>query len=104
MLWNRLIFKLFESPSAIRQAVRQAVRQAHGPEQRRRTHGPEQRRGTHGPEPFGPELTAEGQSRRAVLYFIFRHCSVAISTPHSSRFVRLAYGAFYCAVLNLTFY
>jgi len=60
-----------KSPSAIRHAVRQAVRQAQGPEQHRRTHGPEQRRGTHGPEPFGPELTAEGQSQRAALYFIW---------------------------------
>ena len=24
--------------------------------------------------------------------------------PHSSRFVRLVYGSFYCAVLNMTFY
>jgi len=44
------------------------------------------------------------KSPSAALYFIFRHCSVAISTPHSSRFVRLTYGAFYCAVLNMTFY
>jgi hypothetical protein len=31
------------------------------------------------------------------LRFIFRHCSVLLCTPHSSRFARLASGAFYCA-------
>ena len=36
--------------------------------------------------------------------FIFRHCGVLICTPHSSRFARLASGAFYKPVGNLTFY
>ena len=53
-----------------------AIRQAHGPE----------------------------QSRRAALRFIFRHCGVLVSTPHSSRFASLAFGAFYFAVPFLTFY
>ena len=35
--------------------------------------------------------------RGAGLRFIFRHCSVRLCTPHSSRFARLASGAFYCA-------
>jgi hypothetical protein len=34
----------------------------------------------------------------AALRFIFRHCSVRLYTPHSSRLARLASGAFYCAV------
>jgi len=36
--------------------------------------------------------------RGAGLRFIFRHCGVRLCTPHSSRFARLASGAFYCAV------
>jgi hypothetical protein len=51
-------------------------------------------RHAHGPE----------QSRRAALRFIFRHCGVLVSTPHSSRFASLAFGAFYFAVPFLTFY
>ncbi len=35
---------------------------------------------------------------------ILRHCDVAISTPHSSGFARLVYGAFYEIVGKLTFY
>jgi hypothetical protein len=38
------------------------------------------------------------KSPSAALRFIFRHCSVLLCTPHSSRFARLASGAFYCAV------
>jgi hypothetical protein len=38
------------------------------------------------------------KSPSAALRFIFRHCSVLSCTPHSSRFARLASGAFYCAV------
>jgi hypothetical protein len=35
----------------------------------------------------------------------YRHCGVlVISTPHSSRFASLAFGAFYFAVPFLTFY
>jgi hypothetical protein len=38
------------------------------------------------------------KSPSAALRFIFRHCSVLLCTLHSSRFARLASGAFYCAV------
>ena len=38
------------------------------------------------------------KSPSAALRFIFRHCDVLLCTPHSSRFARLASGAFYCAV------
>jgi len=38
------------------------------------------------------------KSPSAALRFILRHCSVLLSTPHSSEFARLASGAFYCAV------
>jgi hypothetical protein len=38
------------------------------------------------------------KSPSAALRFIFRHCSVLLCTPHSSRFARLASGSFYCAV------
>ena len=38
------------------------------------------------------------KSPSAALRFIFRHCGVLLCTPHSSRFARLASGAFYCAV------
>jgi len=44
------------------------------------------------------------KSPTAALRFIFRHCSVLVSTPHSSRFASLAFGAFYFAVPFLTFY
>jgi hypothetical protein len=40
------------------------------------------------------------KSPSAALCFIFRHCSVLLCTPHSSRFARLASGAFYCAVCS----
>jgi len=40
----------------------------------------------------------------AALRGILCHCGVAISTPHSSGFARLATGAFYCAVQTLNFY
>ena len=36
--------------------------------------------------------------RGAGLRFFVRHCGVRLCTPHSSRFARLASGAFYCAV------
>jgi hypothetical protein len=38
------------------------------------------------------------KSPSAALRFIFRHCSVLLCTPHSSRFARLASGASSCAV------
>jgi hypothetical protein len=38
------------------------------------------------------------KSPTAALRFIFRHCGVLVSTPHSSRFTSLAFGAFYFAV------
>jgi hypothetical protein len=38
------------------------------------------------------------KSPSAALRFIFRHCGVLLCTPHSSRFARLASGAFFCAV------
>ena len=38
------------------------------------------------------------KSPSAALRCILRHCGVTISTPHSSGFARLAYGAFYEAV------
>jgi len=38
----------------------------------------------------------------AALRGILRHCGVAMSTPHSSEFARLATEAFYCAVQTLT--
>jgi len=44
------------------------------------------------------------KSPTAALRFIFRHCGVLVSTPHSSRFTSLAFGAFYFAVPFLTFY
>jgi len=40
------------------------------------------------------------KSPSAALRFIFHHCSVLLCTPHSSRFARLASGAFYCAVYS----
>jgi hypothetical protein len=43
------------------------------------------------------------KSPYAALRFIPRHCSVRVSTPHSSGFARLASGAFYEAVQILTF-
>ena len=36
------------------------------------------------------------KSPSAALRFIYRHCGVLLCTPHSSRFARLASGAFYC--------
>jgi len=44
------------------------------------------------------------KSPTAALRFISRHCGVPVSTPHSSRFASLAFGAFYFAVTILTFY
>jgi hypothetical protein len=44
------------------------------------------------------------KSPTAALRFIFRHCGVLVSTPHSSRFASLAFGAFYFAVPFSTFY
>jgi hypothetical protein len=44
------------------------------------------------------------KSPTAALRFIFRHCGVLVSMPHSSRFASLAFGAFYFAVQVLTFY
>jgi hypothetical protein len=44
------------------------------------------------------------KSPTAALRFIFRHCGVLISTPHSSRFASLAFGAFYFAVPFPSFY
>jgi len=38
------------------------------------------------------------------LSFIFRHCGVPVSTPHSSRFASLVFGALYFAVPILAFY
>jgi hypothetical protein len=43
------------------------------------------------------------KSPSAALRFIFRHCSVLLCTPHSSRFARLASGAFYCVVYVVVF-
>src|SRR3990170_677431 len=43
-------------------------------------------------------------SWRAALRCILRHCGVTISTPHSSEFARLAYGAFYKVVHFWCFY
>jgi len=34
------------------------------------------------------------KSPTAALRFIFRHCGVPVSRPHSSRFASLAFGAF----------
>jgi hypothetical protein len=45
-----------------------------------------------------PNCDGFAKSPSAVLRFIFRHCSVPLCTPHSSRFARLASGAFYYAV------
>jgi hypothetical protein len=47
---------------------------------------------------FGAKVDGFVKSPSAALRFIFRHCSVLLCTPHSSRFARLASGAFYCAV------
>ena len=44
------------------------------------------------------------KSPYAALRRILRHCGVQLSTPHSSEFARLAYGAFYKTVCFLTFY
>ena len=44
------------------------------------------------------------KSPTAALRFIFRHCGVLVSTPHSSRFASLTFGAFYFAVPFLTSY
>jgi len=44
------------------------------------------------------------KSPTAALRFIFRHCGILVSMPHSSRFASLAFGAFYFAVQFLTFY
>jgi len=38
------------------------------------------------------------------LRFTFVVAGYLVSTPHSSGFARLAYGAFYFAILILTFY
>jgi len=38
------------------------------------------------------------KSPSAAFRLIFRHCGVRLCTPRSSRFARLASGAFYCAV------
>jgi hypothetical protein len=35
---------------------------------------------------------------------IFRHCGVRLSTPRSSGFARLEFGAFYFAIFSMTFY
>jgi hypothetical protein len=43
------------------------------------------------------------KSPTAALRFIFRHCGVLVSTPHSSRFTSLAFGAFYFAVAFFDF-
>jgi hypothetical protein len=43
------------------------------------------------------------KSPSAVLRVIFRRCDVPSGTPHSSRFARLASGAFYLAVIPMTF-
>jgi hypothetical protein len=49
---------------------------------------------------LGGHIKVDGfvKSPSAALRFIFRHCGVRLFTPHSSRFTRLASGAFYCAV------
>jgi hypothetical protein len=44
------------------------------------------------------------KSPYAALRCILRHCGVQPSTPHSSEFARLAYGAFYKTACFLTFY
>ncbi|MDI6753632.1 MAG: hypothetical protein QME78_04465, partial [Thermodesulfobacteriota bacterium] len=44
------------------------------------------------------------KSPSAALRRILRLCGVPLSTPHSSGFARLAYGAFYFAIPILTFY
>jgi hypothetical protein len=44
------------------------------------------------------------KSPYAALCCILRHCGVQQSTPHSSEFARLAYGAFYKTACFLTFY
>jgi hypothetical protein len=44
------------------------------------------------------------KSPTAALRFIFRRCGVLVSTPHSSRFTSLAFGAFSFAVPFLAFY
>jgi hypothetical protein len=51
-----------------------------------------------------PNLDGFVKSPSAALRGILRHCGVAISTPHSSGFARLATGTFYCAVPILNFY
>ena len=57
-------------------------------------------------EVIGKILRVDGflKSPSAALHCILRHCSVTISTLHSSGFVRLASGAFYFAIPILTFY
>jgi hypothetical protein len=52
----------------------------------------------HGSEFFHVSFDGFLKSPSAALRFIFRHCSVLLCTLHSSRFARLASGAFYCAV------
>ncbi|MBM4332611.1 MAG: hypothetical protein FJ117_15580 [Deltaproteobacteria bacterium] len=44
------------------------------------------------------------KSPSAALRCIIRRCGVPLSTPHSSGFARLTYGAFYFAIPILTFY
>ena len=46
----------------------------------------------------GAPIATKYAMGRAALRCILRHCGVATSTPHSSGFARLAYGAFYEAV------
>jgi hypothetical protein len=50
-------------------------------------------------------ITFDGfvKSPSAALRFILRHCGVLLCTPRSSKFARLAYEAFYCAVQFGTF-
>jgi hypothetical protein len=47
---------------------------------------------------WGTKIDGFVKRPSAALRFIFRRCSVLLCTPHSSRFARLASGAFYCAV------
>jgi hypothetical protein len=44
------------------------------------------------------------KSPSAALRFTFVVAAYLVSTPHSSGFARLAYGAFYLAIPILTFY
>jgi len=53
---------------------------------------------------FIPALLNSRYARRRSRFNRVNHCGVLVSTPHSSRFASLAFGAFYFAVPFLYFY